>query len=801
MSEMAARCRACGYEQETEFAPCPVCGGGSCGWWCGLCREWRESRLCPVCGGLLVVPREVVLGAFPAGTRVPVRFAVRNPGRRPVGFTAVPADPALSLPSSSASVRPGGVAEVVGTLTLGTHAPGRRTYPVRIEAAFPLETRLVVDVVPTVVRLEFTPPEIGFRNPVPGKVARRVVTVRNAGNVPLTANLHATEPWLRLSAVRVELAPGATASLTLRAKPRNSDHGLRSARLRAVALSGHAWEAPVRLHLPEPELEAPPVDLGLVRPDRATFATVSVRNVGKVRVACVMEADQPWLAVTPRKVSLPPGGEKVLRLRAKMTDVAEGPCHATLTAAFDGRQLLAISVSAECHVPKAVLAPVRKPAVVKVATDASAVRRFTVCNTGDGRLDCTITADAPWVEVLTPQLKVGPGKKRRVELRLDAPRMPLGLNTAAVRVRSNGGAADVPLSVKVVEPSPELELLGDAELGTVTPDGAAAGTIAVRNVGVGLLSLRAEPEDARVMVMPAETTVAPGPPKQLAVAVGVEGLGGGEHTFGVRFTSNGGNGRTAVRFRLPVELLDIPSLIDLGDRPAGRLVGEAVRVRNAGPDPVSLRVRADHPFVRPGCGEVAVKPGELVAVPFSLDLPPGVYGPVGSVIRVEGRTVKFAVAVRAVARRVEVALFPQLLDLGELAPGEERAVTFLVSNRGEMPAEVREVHAAGELEVWVRRQRVEPGTTATVAGRVRMNAKGIGKKVRATVRPAEEATLRLTATVGRPVVPRVIAAVAGVGGVAAGAALGATLGWFFGVAVAVAGVVAAVVFLRVGEGG
>ena len=62
---------------------------------------------------------------------------------------------------------------------------------------------------------------------------------------------------------------------------------------------------------------------------------------------------------------------------------------------------------------------------------------------------------------------------------------------------------------------------------------------------------------------------------------------------------------------------------------------------------------ADDPWVRSAAERVAVRPGEAVAVPFRVDLEDGAFGPVASAIRLEGRSVRHAVAVRAVARRVD----------------------------------------------------------------------------------------------------------------------------------------------------
>src|SRR5581483_12204025 len=96
MDELVARCPDCGFRHETEFAPCPVCGRPELShWWCGLCSEWCPRRVCPGCAGLLSAPAEIQLGSAPPGTRVPVRFTVRNAGKKTIELP-VAADPVVT---------------------------------------------------------------------------------------------------------------------------------------------------------------------------------------------------------------------------------------------------------------------------------------------------------------------------------------------------------------------------------------------------------------------------------------------------------------------------------------------------------------------------------------------------------------------------------------------------------------------------------------------------------------------------------------------------------------------------------
>jgi hypothetical protein len=733
MDDLLARCRSCGYEQEDEFSRCPVCFGSS-SWWCAVCQSWCDSRSCPICGGALIVPAEILLGSFPAGARVPVQFSIRNPGRKKLEVIVSTSEPGLSILTRRLAVRPGEEVGVVGVLTLGMFRPGRRTFRIWYDTPASPETVLVADIIPTVVRLEFDPPEIVVKNAQPGKLLERTLTVSNAGNVHIVGALSATDAWLSVSPNRVSLAPGEAAMLSVRVRTRKTDFGLREAEIRIAPAEGYSASARVRVQLPNPKLEAEPVDFGEVLPERANYAAVALRNVGKVRVSCTLSADQPWLAVSPGRVNIPPGGEKVLKLRTVIPAGQAGPHAATLAVVARGKPLLSIPVALECRTPRPILGSIRKQTLGSIANDVAVVRRFRVANPGDGPLHCTVAVDQPWIEVHSRELEVPPGKHRRIEYLVRTPSMRPGAHQATIRIRSNGGDAAVPVSVVVVAPAPELQLLGDLDLGTVPDAVAATGFLAVRNSGVGMLTALASPEDSRVTVTPAEMTLAPGPPARLAVSVALAGLTGGWHSYAIDFASNGGSRRATVRLRVPIEQIQIPQRLDLGDCLAGGQCEAVVRVTNAGPDRVALAATAEGDWLITGADAFEVGPGESVSLSVRAAPRTGTRGPLTGTIHLQGRYFRQAITVQAVARTIEVVAIPQVIVLSNMRPGEERPIVLKATNRGDLSAEIGDLYQAGELEVWLRRQTVQPGATVPVIGRVRMRAKPAAAQVQATVR-------------------------------------------------------------------
>ena len=660
-------------------------------------------------------------------------------------------------------IRPADEAIVVGAIAIGMCPPGRRTYLVRFETPTAVETTLAVEVIPAVVKLEFAPPELALRQAQPGTTLQRSLTLNNAGNVNVSATITASEPWLSLLPERVDLAPGQSMRIKVSARTRKTDFGLRTAEVRATPREGDGCAAQVRIELPQPKVAAEPVDFGDILPDRTVQQTVVLRNVGKVRVACSLETDQPWLTVAPGLVNLPAGREKTLILRALVPSDDAGSKNAVLRINFAGGELLRVPVSLFCRIPRPLLGSIRKQTLGAIATDASVVRRFRIANVGDGRLRCTVAADQPWIEVLTPELTVAAGKKRRIEYVVHAPTLEPGLHQATIHIRGNGGDADIPVTARVVKPSPELELLGDLDLGTVW-SGNATGHLSIRNCGVGLLHVRTLADDSRVTVSPAELEVLPGPPAKLAVAVATEESPGGAHECPIQLTSNGGSAAAVVRFRVPVEALDAPVLLDLGNRRTGRPTDDVVLLTNTGPDRITLSVETEVPWIQPAQSSIALEPGEARELPFRTVLQRGASGRITGAIRLVGRKSHHNIVVRAQARTVELKVMPHTLELGAMRPGEVRTIVFQLENWGDMATEIGDLHVTGPLEVQIGRHTIAPLDTVDIRASVRMHAVHPGAQVRTRLLLEEDAVIHFRAEVAKPGMRRFIAPiVAGVG--------------------------------------
>ncbi len=787
MADVVARCPDCGREAPAPFAPCDWCGRKEPSrWWCAVCTDWRATAACPACAGGLGVPSEIVLGTRVVGTTAPFEVTLRNLGKKPVNCVVASPESGVTIPHPWPVVPAGGAVAVRGTVAVPPGPLGRRAIRLITSGNSALfETLLVLEAEAPAPRLEFDPALVPLRSAHPGRVVVSSAVLKNTGNVPLTAALSPGAAWLVVEPKTVALAPGESAEVKLRARSKKTDSGTRETKV-TVAAGGAMWQATVQLVLPDPELTAEPVAFGDLVPGRPAFSVVVVRNVGRVRVDCTLATEGRWLRVTPARINLNPGREKTVRVRAVLAEDQDGPQTSELLVSSRGAVVLRVPVSATGKALRAVLRAVRRQRF-RSAIGPPAERKFQVANDGDGRLELTATADVPWIGVATPALRVAPGKKRKLRYTVDLPRLPRGEHSGTITIESNGGTASVPVTVEVLDPNPILEVLPGPDLGLTSPERAVSAVVQVRNSGIGLLRVRAESEDPRNTVHPAEVDVPPGLPVRIGVTIPVGGLPAGEHEAAVSLTSNGGADRAVVRFRLTPERIVVPSVVDLGSREAGWPMWHWLVVRNTGQYPVTLRVRGADQRVKLKTDRVTLASLHTETISFYLDLPPDTLGPVSSEIVLEGRAVQFRVSVLAVARKVKLIVEPAIIDLDNLAPGAERPFAVSVTNVGAIPAAVPAVHVAGELEAWLPKATVHPGEAVTLNGGVRVNTDETGQQVWATLHLGHGLTVRCEANVVSPLLPRLLAAAAAAAGVLAGGALSVAVGWWLGIPVGLIG--------------
>jgi hypothetical protein len=104
-----------------------------------------------------------------------------------------------------------------------------------------------------------------------------------------------------------------------------------------------------------------------------------------------------------------------------------------------------------------------------------------------------------------------------------------------------------------------------------------------------------------------------------------------------------------------------------------------------------------------------------------------------------------------------------------------------------MAAEIRDMHVPGDLEIWVRRQIIQPGATVPLVGRVKMNSRTIGKQVGSAAELGGEVVVQFAALVGREHSTRVLTTLSGVTAITAGTAFWITGNWLIGLLVALFG--------------
>jgi hypothetical protein len=288
-----------------------------------------------------------------------------------------------------------------------------------------------------------------------------------------------------------------------------------------------------------------------------------------------------------------------------------------------------------------------------------------ISNPGTGPLAWSLSNDALWLEVTTPQGTTLPGETVQVHLYAYGLAVPADQDEADVTLTVESDAGEGVVRGHVTIAWPQLWVVPPLlDLGVSANYAPAEGVLSLFNRGVGDLtgtvratvpSVPGHPGlSARtgrtgwLAVEPAEFRIPTGSQQQITVRAAPDGLREGE-TFAegaLEVSSNAG--RELVDVRIEVHLsgqleIEPPRLAwALGETPP------ALRLRNTGYAPLSVIVRPQAGWLRLNHELLVIKPGRTVGVELVLD---GATLPAGPVVETEivldqgGRVSRVAVEV------------------------------------------------------------------------------------------------------------------------------------------------------------
>jgi serine/threonine protein kinase len=144
------------------------------------------------------------------------------------------------------------------------------------------------------------------------------IVIANVGGDDLDVTVTSSQPWVKV-ARQFKCAPGRTLSLPLTVKFEDLEPGKTyRGQVHVKAAGARFASVPIEVRVPPPLLDIAPmqIDLGTVSRGQlfTQWATFKVRNIGKSRAVCQVQADTPWLVLKPKNFTCMPGQAQVVEL-------------------------------------------------------------------------------------------------------------------------------------------------------------------------------------------------------------------------------------------------------------------------------------------------------------------------------------------------------------------------------------------------------------------------------------------------------------------------------------------------------
>jgi len=185
---------------------------------------------------------------------------------------------------------------------------------------------------------------------------------------------------------------------------------------------------------------------------------------------------------------------------------------------------------------------------------SKAVQSIEVGNSGQARLDWTAVTDgSPWLRLQEVTGAIDPDRSDQfIYVMADASQLKAGTYHATISIHSNGGDAQVPVDLNVVnsvKKQPQLTVTPQSlDFGQLSINQQMTRAISVGNLGQLPLNWQASARGTTWLTMDKSSgTVQPGAlPQTIQLAVNTAGLAPGNHSATINITSNGGKAQVSI---------------------------------------------------------------------------------------------------------------------------------------------------------------------------------------------------------------------------------------------------------------
>ncbi|MCD6289134.1 MAG: protein kinase [Anaerolineae bacterium] len=473
-------------------------------------------------------------------------------------------------------------------------------------------------------RLVVEPAELDWGARERGSEDSMVLTISNPGQAPLEGTVLSRCEWLEVIPDRFVCQPGESTVVTVHARLSDLPSG-RVALGEALVIESNAGRRaiPASVTVLAPELRVKPVsvDLGEAEWGDVRRGTLRIRNVGTMPLTARVESLFPWLHVEPAELSCPPDESVRVALEARTEEMLHGGDW----RATPGVRI--VSNAGTREVPISLLVSKPELQTEPDILDFGVIPRHEVgqvtlyiSNPGTAPLVWSLSSDALWLEITTPQGVTQPGETSQIQLYAYGLAVPADQDEAQMTLIVESNAGERSLQGRIAIARPQLWVAPPLlDLGVSVNYTPVEGLLSLFNRGIGELTGTVQARVPWLTVEPAEFRIPTGGQQPITVRALPENLREGETQVeeAIEVDSNAGQDFVDVRLEVQLsgQLVIEPEEIRwaLGEEPP------MLRLSNTGYAPLSVDVRPQAAWLQVNHELVIVKHGRAVQIALAVD--------------------------------------------------------------------------------------------------------------------------------------------------------------------------------------
>ncbi len=404
-------------------------------------------------------------------------------------------------------------------------------------------------------RLTLDASQIDFGSVPLGEDRTVSFALRNTGSAPLEATIQSLVPWLSADQTSVTCSAGETCLVRAHAQTAGFARGEEFRDVAAIRVTSESAVREIAAHLvvTQPTLRVEPdsIEFGYIERAAAQSHTLTLANDGNGPLAWNASSSTPWVEISPRQGVCESGKSQSVTLTAYglALEAESASASGNVVINSDGGR-----AKIDLHVG------IAKP-TLDVDTTALALGpsingkpvsgEIYLFNRGLGVLMGTIAVDRPWLVPDRVSFECATGRSFRAGLATDMPEFPSGAtrDTALLRISSNGGDAEVRVSLEVLS-APEITVGQEGVvLKQQVPGGPMVGTLTIRNTGMAPAYVTLASKDTGLELPRSDYEIKPGKSVRVRLMRTVSAPDASEKPFNLTITS-------------PSETISVPVLLE-----------------------------------------------------------------------------------------------------------------------------------------------------------------------------------------------------------------------------------------------